>query len=110
MPCSHKEHREDGRQQLYGEALVVGATLVPVWVAVSRATTLSRIQFESKGILDVMLAGFLYHLIAEELGVNTWFLTHSHAAKNVLRTAIDGHSVVHDDLDWIHSLGRGYRA
>lgn len=108
MPCSHKEHRGD-KSQLYREALVVGATLVPVYVAVSQATTLSRIQFESKGILDVMLAGFLYHMIAEELGVNTWFLTQSHAAKNVLRTAIDG-NLIHDDLDWIHSIGRRYRA
>ena len=105
MPCRHKEHKGANIQQLYGEALVVGAPLIPVWAAVSRATTLTRINFESKAAIDIFIAGFLYHILAEELGVNTWYLTHSHAANNVFSSVLDD-SVIHLDMDWLHAAGR----
>jgi len=86
---------------LYGEALVVGATLIPVWAAVTRATTVTRINFGSKAMLDIFMAGFLYHLLAEELGVNEWYLTNGHAARKVLGHSIESGHVVRDDVDWV---------
>ena len=105
MKCQHKEHKHVDRKQLYGEALAVGAGLVPVWAAVSRATTLTRMDFASKDVIDVFIAGILFHLLAEELGVNKWYLTNSHAANNVLYSSIDD-SIIHTDLDWLRSVSR----
>ena len=106
--CSHGEHKRVDRSQLYGEALVVGATLVPVWAAVTQATTAAQINFQSKPVIDVFLTGFLYHMLAEELGVNKWYLTNSHAAANVSASLVDD-SVIHVDMDWLHAAGRACR-
>ena len=103
--CEHEEHRRVDRTQLYGEALVVGASIIPVWAAVTQVTTIARINFESKPLIDVFLSGFLYHLLAEELGVNTWYLTNSHAANNVLASHVDD-SVLRFDLGWFDAVSR----
>lgn len=105
MTCGHEEHRSKDVSSLYGEALVVGLSLVPVWFAVRSVTTLARIDLQSKAAIDVAIAGFLFHMIAEETGVNKWYLTNSHAARNVLSQTVDNDSVVHVDMDWIRSLG-----
>ena len=101
MTCQHEEHKRVDRTQLYGEALVVGATLVPVWAAVTQATTAAH----SKQVIDVFLTGILYHLLAEELGVNTWFLTHSHAASNASASLVDD-SIIRFDMDWFYAISR----
>jgi hypothetical protein len=109
--CEHSNHRTSwNNKQLYGEAIVVGAALVPVWFAVSKLTTVTRINFSGKPALDVFIAGVLFHLIAEETNVNEWFLTQSFAAKKALACNIETQDAVHDNLDWIRDavgIGRG---
>ena len=101
--CSHKN---SDKTQLYGEALVVGAALVPVWLAISMATTAMRLDFAGKPALDVFVSGFLFHLVAEETGVNTWFLTNSHASKKQFTDTIKGESHnalgASDSMDYKH--------
>lgn len=100
--CKHKEHRASSSKRLYSEALVVGAALVPVWFAVSKATEAARFEFAAKSALDVFVAGFLFHLIAEETGVNDWYLTNSHAAQKVLSYSIGlpDERTKHHTMDW----------
>jgi hypothetical protein len=99
MPCDDDSctHKNSDTKSLYTEALVVGAALVPLWFGVSKATEATRIDFSGKTALDVFIAGFLFHLIAEESGVNAWFLTNSHAAQKTFADTIEGPS--HDRQD-----------
>jgi hypothetical protein len=67
---------------LYKEAAFVGIALVPMWFAVSQFTLATRVLTGSpqvKTMLDVMIAGALFHLTAEETGLNHYYLTHSYA-------------------------------
>lgn len=67
---------------LYKEATVVGVALVPMWYAVRQftiATMILNTSPEYKAMLDVAIAGFLFHLTAEETGVNNYYLTNSYA-------------------------------
>jgi hypothetical protein len=101
-------HKHSDRLKLYGEALVVGAALVPMYFAVSRATSATRIDFVGKEVLDVFLSGFLFHLLAEESGVNEWYLTNSHAAKKIYSSTIDtkkNGNPLHTTLDWSGACG-----
>jgi hypothetical protein len=100
-------HKDANATQLYGEAIAVGAALVPVWYFISTATTVTRIDFAGKPVLDIFLSGLLFHLVAEEVGLNTWFLTNSHAAKNLIGTTIRGDefNVVRPSMDW-ERIGR----
>jgi|LauGreSuBDMM15SN_2_FD.fasta_scaffold219643_2 hypothetical protein len=85
MDCEHGEHRHTLRpSRLYAEALSVGVLLVPVWWAVMKATAAVKISGDAKPYVDVAVAGFLFHIAAEESGVNAWYLTHSYAAEKVL--------------------------
>ena len=105
MPCRHKEHKSADAGSLYGEAIVVGLSLVPVWFAVQSVTTLARIDLQGKAAIDVAIAGFLFHMLAEETGVNQWYLMNSHAARNVLSQTVDNDSVLHLDMAWVRSVG-----
>ncbi len=103
-------HRHSDRLKLYGEALVVGAALVPVYFAVSRATQAARIDFAGKEVLDLFLSGFLFHLAAEESGVNEWYLTNSHAAKKIFSSTVanyDTYAPLHSSMDWGGVCGIG---
>lgn len=66
--------------RLYQEAITVGALLVPMWFLVSKTTAALKLTSESKPLIDIALSGFLFHLTAEETGVNEWYLTNSYAA------------------------------
>jgi hypothetical protein len=92
------------RQQLALEAAVVGIGLVPMWWLVTKATTAMRITGDSKGFIDVALAGALFHLAAEESGLNTWYLAHSYAAQKAFTADSRGH-VLRSDMDALWSSG-----
>ena len=85
--------------QLAQEAVVVGVALVPLWWLVVKATDAMRLGLDTKtkAALDVGLAGALIHLVAEESGVNTWYLANSHAAKKAF-AKVDGAGNVSDDM------------
>ncbi len=109
LKCAKGEcrHKHSNKKNLYGEALVVGAALVPVFFAVSRATQAAKIDFVGKEAFDVFLSGFLFHLVAEEFGINEWYLTNSHAAKKLYSSTIDVDrydAPLHPTMDW-NSLG-----
>ena len=72
------------RLQLYKEALAVGVAFVPLLFLVSKTTTALMLGGEAKPYIDGALAGFLFHITAEETGVNGWYLTESYAANKVL--------------------------
>jgi len=102
MECDHPEHEHTLRpSRLYLEALSVGALLVPMWWAVGKTTTALKLTGSTKPYIDVAVSGFLFHLAAEESGLNAWYLTNSFAAAKVL------HPKQKDD---IHScVGRLWR-
>ena len=68
--------------QLYKEAAFVGIALVPMWYLVAQFTTATMVYVSSphmKTMVDVAIAGALFHLTAEETGLNHYYLTNSHA-------------------------------
>jgi hypothetical protein len=85
------------RQQLALEAAVVGVGLIPMWMLVRRATTAMNI-YGGKEIIDIALAGAAFHLLAEESGLNTWYLTNGYAAQKAFHDDITG-NVLPADLD-----------
>ncbi len=107
MPCQHEDHKNCDRDSLYLEALAVGLTLLPVWWAVRRGTAAVRWSGPWKDSADLVLAGILFHLGAEHVGLNDWYLTHGHAARKSFRTfQQQGDDVVlHGDLDWLRTMG-----
>jgi hypothetical protein len=84
--------------QLAREAFVVGVAIIPLWWTVRQVTTAMSLGFtsENKATLDVALSAALLHLVAEETGVNTWYLTNSFAAQKAF-SKLDG-VVVSSDL------------
>jgi hypothetical protein len=85
MMCEHPAHKHTLEPwRLYQEATSVGILLVPVWFLTSKATEAVKIGGTAKPFVDVALAGFLFHLVAEESGMNEWYLSHSYAAQKVL--------------------------
>lgn len=105
MTCEHEHHRRANSSQLVTEAVTVGLALVPMWFGISRLTAAARLPAQWRSWLDVALSGAVFHLVAEESGLNTWYLTNGHAA----RTAILHHQSVDDPAcvdDWLRSLGR----
>ena len=85
MTCQHPAHQHTLEPwRLYQEATSVGLLLVPVWFLTSKATEAVKIGGKTKPYVDIALAGFLFHLVAEESGMNAWYLTHSYAAQKVL--------------------------
>ena len=68
--------------QLYKEAAFVGIALVPMWYLVAQFTTATMVYVGSpqmKTMVDVAIAGALFHLTAEETGLNNYYLTNSYA-------------------------------
>jgi hypothetical protein len=88
---------DGSRQQLALEAAVVGVGIIPIWMLVRRATTAMNI-YGNKAIIDVALAGAAFHLLAEESGLNTWYLTNGYAAQKAFQENIRG-NVLPVDLD-----------
>ena len=88
---------EGSRQQLALEAAVVGVGIIPIWMLVRRATMAMNI-YGNKAIIDVALAGAVFHLLAEESGLNTWYLTNGYAAQKAFHKNIRG-NVLPVDLD-----------
>lgn len=87
MTCGcDKQHNKEARTQVFVEATVVGAALIPMWLAVSQATAATRFGGQWKSLADIFISGFLFHVLAEESGVNDWYLTNSAAAHKVLGT------------------------
>jgi len=84
--------------QLGREALAVGVAVIPLWWLVRKATMTMSLGLtnESKEILDVALSAALLHLVAEETGVNAWYLTNSFAAQKAF-SKLDG-VVVSSDM------------
>ena len=68
--------------RLYKEAAFVGIALVPMWYLVAQFTTATMVYVSSphmKTMVDVAIAGALFHLTAEETGLNNYYLTNSYA-------------------------------
>ena len=107
MVCEHHEHWGVKHGRLYQEAAAVGGALLPVWLAVRSATAATRLGGTYKEFLDVAISGFLFHILAEESGVNAWYLTNSHAArkeKHVFNQR-GSDNVVHYSVDWLRAPG-----
>ena len=82
MDCDHNQHGHTlPAGQLYTEAVSVGLVLVPAWWAVSKLTAALRVSGSWKPAIDVAISGFLFHMAAEESGMNEWYLFHSYAAQ-----------------------------
>lgn len=99
-------HERVNRSQLYTEAVSVGFALVPVFYVVSRATSALRVDAFTgafKPTLDLFISGALFHLIAEESGLNEWYLTNSHAAQKIMDTVVNDGSV-HGSMDWLRAV------
>ena len=94
-----------GHDELYKEAAFVGISLVPVWFIISQFTTAMRISDKHKAWIDIALAGSMFHLLAEESGLNTYYLTNSYASKNAFSAKFKDERVVDDSLGWIHDIG-----
>lgn len=95
-----------GHDQLYKEAAFVGISLVPVWFMISQFTTAMRISDKHKAWVDIALAGSMFHLLAEESGLNTYYLTNSYASKNAFSAKFkEDEPHVDDGLGWIHDIG-----
>ena len=95
--CDHPQHNHTVPvRKLYIEAISVGALLVPTWWVVSKATTAMRFSGQNKPFLDIFLSGFLFHMGAEESGLNDWYLYNSFASlkKKHPREKDDIHSCV----------------
>ena len=90
--------------KLYKEAAFVGIALVPMWYAVAQFTTAVRWFPNSsyKQGFDVLLAGALFHLAAEESGLNAYYLTNSHAYDNSFAAQFkDEHVPLDAVVDWL---------
>lgn len=59
--------------------------MVPLLWAVSRTTTALQFNGPDKMYMDAALSGFIFHLTAEETGVNAWYLNNSYAATKLLK-------------------------
>lgn len=104
-------HHKTKRLQLYQEAAAVGIALVPMFYLVSRTTALLNVDVwvgQNKQTLDLFVSGVLFHLLAEESGLNEWYLTNSHAAQKQLHTIANDNDTVHSDLDWLRTVESSY--
>jgi hypothetical protein len=91
--------------QVYQEAVFVGITMLPLWMLVQQSTAFMRIEWRHKDKLDVLLAGVLYHLIAEDTGLNEFYAKNGAAVKKLLSNTTEGAydgSVV-GNIDWLCS-------
>ena len=101
--------------QLYKEAAFVGISLVPMWFAVAQFTLATRVFTGSpqlKAMLDVAVAGALFHLTAEEIGLNHYYLTNSYAYQNSFSSEFKKnerckHDIIDLRLDWNGNTIRG---
>ena len=98
------EDQED-HSKLYKEAAFVGISLVPMWFVVAQFTLATRVLSNSpqlKAMLDVAVAGALFHLTAEETGLNHYYLTNSYAYEKSFSHEFkkDEHCAVDIRLDW----------
>ena len=93
--------------QLYKEAAFVGIALVPMWYAVTQLTSAVKLQGPNKAWIDVALAGILFHLTAEESGLNTYYLTNSYASKKAFADEYKQEDALDLDgtVDWLHDAG-----
>jgi hypothetical protein len=97
--------------KLYKEAAFVGIALVPMWYVVAQFTTAVRWfpNSEYKQGFDVMLAGALFHLAAEESGLNTFYLTNSYAYDNSFAAQYKDERLPLDTVvDWLRDAGSAF--
>ena len=99
----HQEH-EAYEEQVMQEAMFVGVSFLPVWFLIQSATSFVNIRWQHKDKLDVALSGFVYHLIAENVGINEFYARHGGAVKKLLSNTLEGvsdGSVVVSDISWL---------
>jgi hypothetical protein len=101
----------EDHSQLYKEAGFVGISLVPMWFVVSQFTLATKVLPGSpfKAMLDVAIAGALFHLTAEESGLNHYYLTNSYAYQKSFSAEFkqnDEHCPIDLRMDWSR-LGTG---
>ena len=82
----------------------MGLALIPMWWSVSKFTTAVNVSGAIKPAIDVAISGFFFHIAAEESGLNTWYLTNSHAARKQFSLSYsDLDAPLHSSLDWVRS-------
>jgi len=97
---------ETTKEELYKEAAFVGLALVPMWWLVKTFTTATNMDGPYKEVLDIVIAGSLFHLTAEESGLNTWYLSNSHAAKKQFSQSFRSHDApLRHSMGWIRGTG-----
>jgi len=72
--------KRDTNGQLLTEVVVVGATLVPMYIATHSATATLGLSRMTHEYLAVFLAGSAFHLLFELTGLNDWYLDNGVAA------------------------------
>lgn len=87
---------------VYKEAVFVGATFLPMWWIVKRSTAFFNITPDKKEALDIFLAGAVYHIVAESIGLNEYYTKHGASVKKMLLENIesieDGRVVSNSDF------------
>ena len=70
-------------EQLLLEAGFVGVALLPLFTVTDSILKFyqPKVKDSVRTAMAVALAGALFHLLAEESGLNTWYLSHSHASQ-----------------------------
>jgi len=98
--------KQPSHDKLYKEAAIVGVALVPMWYAVARFTAAVQLGGSYKALIDVALAGALFHLAAEESGLNTYYLTNSYAHEKAFAAEFkENETCVGSDVDRLRSVG-----
>jgi hypothetical protein len=98
--------KQPSHDKLYKEAAIVGVALVPMWYAVARFTAAVQLGGSHKALIDVALAGALFHLAAEESGLNTYYLTNSYAHEKAFAAEFkENETCVGSDVDRLRSVG-----
>jgi hypothetical protein len=72
--------KQDRTGHLLTEAAIVGAALVPVYIATHAVTATLGLSRMTHEYLAIFLAGGAFHLICEATGVNDWYLDNGVAA------------------------------
>jgi len=92
---------DDLRAKLLTEAFVVGAGLLPLYFFTHTMVSalLPRMGDDAQDYLSLFISGATFHLIAENTGINDWYLDNGHAYLKRNRDAeIRAQETAPDDL------------